>query len=126
MNKPLTKEERLHIEASRIDGKLSLYEIRRLLESEAYFREAVRDAEPIDMLLFCPNCHMQHIDAPEEGWTNPPHKSHTCRPRDGGCGTIWRPADIPTNGVRAIFTSGEQDTWRMTRHVSLAKEAAKP
>ena len=27
------------------------------------------------------------------------------------CGTIWRPADIPTNGVAAITTRGERDNW---------------
>lgn len=70
----------------------------------------------IDMLLFCPTCQMQHIDQAEEGWINPPHKSHLCRKQHGGCGTIWRPADVATNGVRAINTSGSDDTWRMTRH----------
>ncbi len=69
---------------------------------------------PINMLLFCPECHTQHIDKPEGLWTNPPHKSHLCH----FCETIWRPADVPTNGVQAITTSGEADTWRMTRHQS--------
>lgn len=83
----------------------------------------VRDAliagpAPIDMVLHCPKCHMQHIDAPEESdpstwtvekhgnWTNPPHRSHLCR----GCGHIWRPADVPTNGVAAIKTKGKDDS----------------
>jgi hypothetical protein len=44
-------------------------------------------------------------------WTNPVHKSHTCRADEGGCGTIWRPADIPTNGVAQIQTRGKADTW---------------
>ncbi len=67
------------------------------------------DQTPIDVMLFCPKCGRQHIDAPEPetGWTNPPHKSHLCH----GCGTIWRPADVPTNGVAAIATSGKADTW---------------
>ncbi|WP_446333610.1 hypothetical protein ACRHQP_00710 [Burkholderia pseudomallei] len=74
--------------------------------------------EPIDMLLFCPKCGAQHVDAPEkasddrpvlyaDAWTNPPHRSHLCH----ACGTIWRPADVPTNGVAAIQTSGKADTW---------------
>lgn len=48
---------------------------------------------PIPMILHCPNCHTQHIDAPEPGtdWNNPPHKSHKCRPQDGGCETVWSP-----------------------------------
>lgn len=48
-------------------------------------------------------------------WDNPPHKSHLCRTEDGGCGIIWRPADVPTNGVAEIKTKGEKDTW--TVHV---------
>lgn len=96
-------------------------------------------AQPIDMVLHCPACGMQHVDAPDEvpgqpilksapttehphkmvqvgtytaqgEWTNPPHKSHLCRPEDGGCGHIWRPADVPTNGVAAIKTKGKADS----------------
>ncbi|CAJ6699597.1 Uncharacterised protein [Burkholderia pseudomallei] len=74
--------------------------------------------EPIDMLLFCPKCGVQHVDAPEkaseghpvlyaDAWTNSPHRSHLCH----ACGTIWRPADVPTNGVAAIQTRGKADTW---------------
>ena len=74
--------------------------------------------EPIPMVLHCPKCGMQHIDAPESGdvddghvtshgWDNPPHRSHLCH----GCDTIWRPADVPTTGVKAIATKGKADTW---------------
>lgn len=79
--------------------------------------------QPIDMILHCPACGMQHIDAPEfngtredkfpafgedpaMSWTNPPHRSHLCH----GCGHIWRPADVPTNGVAAIKTKGKADS----------------
>lgn len=76
-------------------------------------------AQPIDMVLHCPKCGLQHIDAPEPGnwsfevggkqqrqtWDNPPHKSHLCH----GCGHIWRPADVPTNGVLAVKTRGKND-----------------
>lgn len=74
---------------------------------------------PIDMVLFCPNCGMKHVDGLEEHdeakaytspptpWTNPPHRSHLCK----GCGTIWRPADVCTNGVEAIRTMGDNDTY---------------
>lgn len=68
---------------------------------------------PIDRVLYCPKCGLQHIDAADdphyEGhrvWTNPPHRSHLC----GGCGYIWRPADVPTNGVAAIKTRGKSDS----------------
>lgn len=39
-------------------------------------QEKIAEQEaPIPMLLFCPRCEHQHIDAPEPetGWTNPPH-----------------------------------------------------
>jgi len=64
---------------------------------------------PIDILLQCPRCFLPHVDAPEpaNGWTNPPHRSHQCH----GCGMIWRPADVPTNGVASIRTRGKSDGW---------------
>lgn len=76
---------------------------------------------PIDMVLHCPKCGAQHVDAPEGTgtfygtdenpvelmlWDNPPHKSHFCH----ACGYIWRPADVPTNGVLAINTKGKDDS----------------
>jgi len=73
---------------------------------------------PIDMILRCPRCGVQHIDEPDKpgphfqsviqggGWDNPPHKSHLC----AGCGYIWRPADVPTNGVAEIKTKGKNDS----------------
>ena len=94
------------------------------------------DVAPIDMVLHCPNCGLQHIDKADEPrrlpngnvahgcelcdgedectcpgsrprwWTNPPHRSHLCR----GCGHIWRPADVPTNGVAAVKTKGKADS----------------
>lgn len=88
--------------------------IRELKQSGARAPDGV-DA-PIDMLLFCPKCGRQHIDAPdadssvessghETAWTNPPHRSHLCK----FCGHIWRPADVATNGVAVIKTRGEKD-----------------
>lgn len=95
--------------------------------------------KPIDMILPCPSCGTLHVDAPEPDicecghllhqdheysycsmdscecnefkvvWTNPPHKSHKCY----GCGIIWRPADVPTNGVADTKTKGENDTWNV-------------
>jgi len=73
---------------------------------------------PIDMVLFCPACGTQHIDAAESHeadenepqrpgglWNNPPHKTHLCH----SCGHKWRPADVPTNGVAAVKTRGAND-----------------
>lgn len=77
--------------------------------------------KPIDMILHCPRCGKQHIDAPEDGhhegqdaqsgawspgWSNPPHRSHLC-----DCGCVWRPADVETNGVQCIKTAGKEDNW---------------
>src|SRR6266852_1881488 len=81
----------------------------RALLDDSLDRAAAGEATPIDVLLHCPVCQLRHVDAPEPGtdWTNPPHKSHKCH----GCGTIWRPADVPTNGVATIGTRGAADTW---------------
>jgi hypothetical protein len=84
---------------------------------------AVAQEKPIDMILHCPKCHTQHIDMPSPctaqtcesgcalpgdclGWTNPPHRSHLCH----HCRYVWRPADVPTNGVAAIKTRGKHDS----------------
>lgn len=80
---------------------------------------------PIPMVLHCPACSLQHIDAPDKAhkadcsygdlpgqpcdchpWTNPPHRSHQC----AGCRHIWRPADVATTGVAAITTKGQADS----------------
>lgn len=108
--------------------------------------EKAPDPEPVDMIIHCPNCGLQHIDRPDrpdshcptcdspsperhpamqlEGevqpcsdpfhkgrWSNPPHKSHTCRKDAGGCGHIFPVAAFPTNGVAAISRKGKDDTW---------------
>jgi hypothetical protein len=63
---------------------------------------ASEKSPPIDMLLFCPRCGEQHIDAPKGDWTNPPHATHTCQ----HCGLLWRPSNALTNGA-AIIPAGE-------------------
>lgn len=62
---------------------------------------------PLPMVLHCPLCHVQHVDEPTEAWENPPHRSHLCH----NCGCVWRPADVPTVGVKAVQTRGKADTW---------------
>ncbi len=88
----------------------------RWICDEALRRLATRAAPAdatIPMVLLCPACGHQHVDAPEpdKGWTNPPHKSHLC----AACGVVWRPADVPTTGVAAIATRGKADTWDCPR-----------
>lgn len=79
-------------------------------------------AAPIPMLLFCPACGLQHIDAPEpardgeKAWDNPPHRSHKCH----ACATVWRPADVPTVGVASIQTTGQADNWDRSVHTVAA------
>jgi len=63
--------------------------------------------KPIDIILHCPNCGLQHIDTPKGEWINPPHRSHLCE----WCETVWRPSDECTNGVAFIQTRGTLDTW---------------
>ena len=106
-----------------------------------------RVEELVDVVLFCPRCKFQHIDKAEPdicqecghaayfhqgpqkiclghinaacncqsfvAWLNPPHKSHRC----SNCNTVWRPADVPTNGVERAKTVGSNDT-----ELSQAKE----
>jgi hypothetical protein len=93
---------------------------------ESLRRRVLALMAPIDMVLYCPKCGMQHIDEPEvlakvfachhadpmacdcdnKRWVNPPHRSHLCH----GCDHVWRPADVPTNGVRAVTTVGKADS----------------
>ena len=84
------------------------------VDSWAHLRALVDALDaPIPMLLFCPACGVQHIDAldpNDPGWTNPPHRSHTCRIADNGCGHIWRPCDRATAGVAKIETKGTKDS----------------
>lgn len=112
------------------------YDLKALAEETIKLQAAV--SGPFDMILPCPACGTLHVDEAkplacedcghfqsshnydpswfcEPGcdcrkfnpWLNPPHKSHRC----GNCNIVWRPADVPTNGVAEIKTKGEHDTW---------------
>lgn len=78
-----------------------------VLHRLAHWRDLAERIVPVPMVLFCPRCGDRHIDQPdpENGWLNPPHRSHLC----AGCGLIWRPADICTVGVADIATRGRLD-----------------
>ncbi len=103
------------------DGGVCVPLIRAALSQQA----PVSAEAPINMVLHCPACSMQHIDKPagqfypgftaEESvaqnkafglWDNPPHRTHLCH----GCGHKWRPADVATNGVEAVKTKGKDDS----------------
>lgn len=64
---------------------------------------------PLPLILHCPTCKHQHVDKHEGDvdWSKHPHKSHKC----AACGTVWRPADVPTVGVSRIGHKGLDDTW---------------
>lgn len=64
-------------------------------------------AEPIPMLLWCPACGERHVDAGE--FATKPHHTHACQ----GCGMVWRPAIVPTVGVR--FLPGFKNDGEVTR-----------
>lgn len=91
--------------------------ITRLADRLSLTSDGGDGADPIPMILHCPACGLQHVDAPDEAdineispreqrWDNPPHRSHLCH----GCGHIWRPADVPTEGVAKIKTRGTADS----------------
>jgi hypothetical protein len=109
----MTPEEKFEQRVSFVYGQLAdsanpptKDEVRkRLIEMHGH-----PEAAPIPMILHCPECHLQHIDEPDErtpDWDNPPHRSHLCH----GCGCIWRPADQPTEGVLSIQSRGHSDSW---------------
>lgn len=52
--------------------------------------------EPIPIILHCPICQKRHIDTGD--YATKPHHTHACQ----RCGHIWRPAIVPTVGVRFL------------------------
>ena len=55
----------------------------------------------IPMRLTCPQCSVLHVDKGEHA--TKPHHTHACQ----HCGNVWRPAIVPTVGVR--FLPGFKD-----------------
>ena len=55
----------------------------------------VKAPESIAMRLLCPECHVLHID---EKLATKAHHTHACQ----NCGCVWRPAIVPTVGVRFL------------------------
>lgn len=59
------------------------------------------DPEPIPMILHCPDCRARHVD--NGLFAVKPHHTHACQ----SCGMVWRPAIVPTVGVK--FLPGFKD-----------------
>jgi len=117
MNLELLQRAISSLEDYKDGAEWASYDRETLALLEAAASAPTPSAQPIDMVLHCPACGLQHIDAPdtepsahsdgrESMWDNPPHRSHLC----GRCGHIWRPADMATNGVAAIKTKGKADS----------------
>lgn len=61
---------------------------------------------PVPMIMYCPACAHRHIDEgefAEDGGRV--HHTHACQ----YCGTVWRPAIVPTVGVHFLpgFKNGD-------------------
>jgi hypothetical protein len=54
------------------------------------------DQTPIPMRIPCPGCGELHLDEGE--FATKPHRDHVCQ----SCGLTWRPALVPTVGVRFL------------------------
>jgi hypothetical protein len=60
------------------------------------FPKVSDEAAAIPMILHCPMCHTQHLD--EGAFATKVHAVHACQE----CGLAWRPAIVPTVGVRFL------------------------
>lgn len=54
--------------------------------------------KPVPMLLWCPLCHVKHVDEGE--FETRPHHTHACQNQK--CGLVWRPALVATVGVDCL------------------------
>ncbi len=59
-------------------------------------RAHLMDPAPIPMILICPSCGARHIDVGP--FATKVHHTHACQ----HCGMVWRPAIVPTVGVRFL------------------------
>ena len=72
--------------------------------------------EAIPMLLTCPACGMRHID--EGAFATELHATHACQE----CGTVWKPAKVPTVGVRFLPGYGPKEDAHMRNARALFKD----
>lgn len=71
------------------------------LECLKFHGQKTRQAEsqavvPLPLRLHCPGCGDLHVDEGE--FATKPHHTHACQM----CGEVWRPALVPTVGVRFL------------------------
>lgn len=55
----------------------------------------LKNARPIPMVLTCPSCSARHVDV---AFADKSHHTHACQ----HCGMCWRPAVVPTVGVKFL------------------------
>lgn len=72
---------------------------------------------PIPMHLYCPMCHVQHVDAGE--FATKSHHTHACQ----SCGTVWRPAIVATVGVQ--FLPGFKDGATLPANESTGQDGSR-
>lgn len=72
------------------------------VEGEGRHMSAKKEAS-VPMLLWCPECGVRHIDVGD--FAIKLHHTHACQ----HCGHCWRPAIVPTCGVRFLpgFRNGQ-------------------
>jgi len=78
---------------TRTQGERDYFQ-KQLAIAEPLGRE--RANTPIPMRIPCPDCGELHIDEGE--FATKPHHTHSCQ----HCGLTWRPAVVPTVGVRFL------------------------
>ncbi len=89
--------------AERDEANRLLGEAAEALSRVVTERDIARDekAEPVPMILSCPECCERHIDRGK--FAERPHHTHACQ----SCGFVWRPAVVATVGVH--FLPGFRD-----------------
>lgn len=84
------------IKAALRDGTVDPRERTMQLRDDIARLLAARDDRPIPMRLPCPGCGVLHLDEGE--FATKAHHTHACQE----CGMVWRPAVVPTVGVRFL------------------------
>ena len=68
--------------------------VERCYSEQDLSRANQQSAQPIPMLLWCPECGDRHVDVGE--FATKAHHTHACQ----SCGMVWRPCLLPTVGVQ--------------------------